>query len=99
MNREDQVGLDSVWDDLAVLIKSQPIELRRRFYRGIRTIVHDLIDTMGKVYSAESLLRFKMKDNPEYKELLEIMRNSSLQSVELIKDFALHFDNPDNSDE
>jgi len=98
MNKEDQAVFDKIWDDLSELINSQPMETRRRFYSGIRTIVHDLIDTMGKVYSAESLLRFKLRQDPEYIELLEIIRNSSRQSVDLIKDLALHFDNPDSPD-
>jgi hypothetical protein len=99
MNLNNPANINTIWDDIAELIKSQPMETRRRFYIGIRTLVHDMVDTMGKVYSAESLLRIKLKEDPEYLELLEIIKNSSRLSVNFIKDFALHFDNPDNSDQ
>lgn len=89
--------LEKTWNDLACLLDTQPLEARRRYYRAIRTLVHGLVDTIGKAYSAESLLRFKLKDTPEFSDLLAIVRNASHQSVELVKDFAQHFDNPDDT--
>lgn len=89
--------LEKTWKDLAGLINAQPLAARRRYYRGIRALVHDLVDVIGKSYSAESLLRYRLKDNPEFTDLLDIVRNSGRHSVELVKDFAQHFDNPDDA--
>ncbi len=81
-----------VWNDLAELINSLPLDKQRYYQRNIAMLVHDLRQVLGIVYSAEGLLRRNRKASPDDVELLDMIHKASSNALRLLTDFARPFD-------
>jgi len=90
MDRNEELSL--AWKSMAVLLKKSPPEEYRTYRRAIAMLSHDLRQSMGIIYSAESLLRRKYESNPDDFELLDMIRTSSKRAIGLINDLADPFD-------
>ncbi len=89
---QPQKEAKEVWNDLAELINSLPLEKQRYYQRNIAMLIHDLRQVLGIVYSAEGLLRRSRKDNADDLELLDMIHKSSSNALRLLTDFARPFD-------
>lgn len=78
--------------ELAELIGSLPPERMEYFQRGIATLVHDLRQTIGIIYTADSLLLRKADCIPEDAELMHAIDRASKRAVGILSDFSKPFD-------
>jgi hypothetical protein len=87
--REDFIALGA---ELAELIGTLPPEKMDYFQRGIATLVHDLRQTIGIIYTADSLLLRKTDCLPEDSELMHAIERASKRAVSILTDFSKPFD-------
>jgi signal transduction histidine kinase len=84
--------MKEAWKDLAALIEGLPAEKQERYLIAIRTMVHDLRQSMGIISSAEALLRHSMGEAPENLELLDSIHKANQRADGLVTDFARPFE-------
>jgi signal transduction histidine kinase len=87
--RQDFVALGT---ELAELIGSLPPEKMEYLQRGLATLVHDLRQTIGIIYTADSLLLRKGDCSPEDAELMHAIDRASKRAVNILSDFSTPFD-------
>ena len=82
---------NEVWQELASLIKKLPPDQRHKYQRALLLFVHDLRQSLGIIYSAESLLRRKISEDEDV-EILNMIRSANKKAVSLITEFAQSID-------
>jgi hypothetical protein len=78
--------------ELANLIESLPPDEKDRYQRGFAALIHDLRQTIGIIYTADSLLQRKPEISPEDAELMQAIERASKRAVSILSDFSKPFD-------
>lgn len=82
--------MSTVWDEIATLIDTLPVEDRTRIRAAMREWTHDLRNSLGIVFSAVGVLERRYKaDNVE---LFEAARNGARASVAALDDLKRSYD-------
>jgi hypothetical protein len=87
-DREDYLILGT---ELAELISSLPPDKMDHFQRGIARLVHDLRQTIGIIYTADSLLLRKSDHSQEDIELMQAIDRATKRAVSILADFSQPF--------
>lgn len=87
--REDFLALGT---ELAELIGTLPSEKRDYFHHGVAALVHDLRQTIGIIYTADTLLIRKLENSPEDIELMQAIDRASKRAVSILADFSKPFE-------
>jgi signal transduction histidine kinase len=88
----DQAKIIELGVELAKLIDTLPAEEKEHLQNGIAGLVHDLRQTIGIIYTADSLLQRRTDINPEEAELLQAIDRASKRAVSILSDFSTPFD-------
>ena len=88
----ERVDFHVLGSELSELIESQSPEKMEYFHRGIATLVHDLRQTIGIIYTANALLLRKNDNNPEDAELMQAIDRATKRGVGILSDFSQPFD-------
>jgi signal transduction histidine kinase len=89
---QNQLEMKDLGEELAALINTLPQKERRRYQRAISMLIHDLRQSIGVIFSAQTLLKRNIKATPDDLELLNAIDNASKRAMYLLTDFAQPFD-------
>jgi signal transduction histidine kinase len=90
MHNKDEVP--NIGEELAALLGQLPHEERKHYQSAIARMVHDLRQSVGIIYTAETLLRRKSELTPEDIELLDAIDTASKRAMGTLTDFVKPFD-------
>ena len=80
-----------VWQEIASMINSLPPDQRQKYQRALLLFVHDLRQSLGIIYSAETLLRRKITEDEDI-EILNMIRSANKKAVNIVTEFAQPLD-------
>jgi hypothetical protein len=82
--------MSTIWDEIAALIDSLPVEDQHRIRAGMREWTHDLRGSIGVVFSAVGVLERRYK--AENVSLFESARNGAKATIAALDDLKRSYD-------
>ncbi|MEW5871247.1 MAG: hypothetical protein AB1894_18390 [Chloroflexota bacterium] len=81
-----------IWKDLADLIASLPPDEQTRLTTAIAWFVHELRQSIGIIYYAETLLRRGETSSEDASAVLDSIHKANQRAIKLVTDLAQPFD-------
>ncbi len=88
----DDIHISTIWQDLADLIDALPPEEQTRYTTAIAWLVHELRQSIGIIYYAETLLRRGESVTEDAGEILDSIRQANQRAIKMVTDLARPFD-------